>query len=77
MFHIYFVLSALFLQECIATIPPFPFRNSSTDPESFNLIHDMDNVMFGRSELLFTVKLRPYTSRPADILDVPLILFSA
>ena len=33
--------------------------------------------MFGRSELLFTVKLRPYQSGPADILDVPLIFFSA
>ena len=36
------------IQECIATIPPIPYRDSEIDVDSFNMIQDMDHVMFGR-----------------------------
>ena len=44
----------------MATIPPFPYRDNELDIDNFNIGLDMDLVMFGRPELMFKVKLKPY-----------------
>ncbi len=67
----------MFSQECFASIPPIPYRDSEIDVEKFNIIEDMDKVMFGRPQLLFKVKLRKYSGNKIDIFEVPLVLFSA
>ena len=41
-----------------ATIPPILYRDTEIDVEKFNIIEDMNEVMFGRPRLLFKVKLR-------------------
>jgi len=37
----------------------------------------MDSVMFGRPELMFKVKLKPYGEIRDDTMELPLIFFSA
>ena len=65
------------IQECIATIPPIPYRDSEIDVDSFNMIRDMDHVMFGRPELIFKVKLKAYNDVENHTHEIPLIFFSA
>ena len=65
------------LQECIATIPPLPFRDADINPLDFDCSQNMEKVMFGRPELMFTVKLRPFMSEAHEIFEVPLIFFAA
>ena len=65
----------MFSQECFATIPPIPYRDSEIDVEKFNIIEDMDKVMFGRPQLLFKVKLRKYGGNKIDPFEVPLFFF--
>ena len=60
----------MFSQECFATIPPIPYRDSEIDVEKFNIIEDMDKVMFGRPELLCKVKLRKYGGNEIDIFEI-------
>ena len=62
----------MFSQECFATIPPIPYRDSEIDVEKFNIIEDMNKVMFGRPELLFKVKLRKYSGNK---IEIPLVFF--
>ena len=55
------------------------------DIDKFNLIQDMDQVMFGRPELIFIVTLKRYIvaanhniiTSEEDTLEIPLIFFSA
>ena len=54
MFLHIFICFHMFSQECFAIIPHIPYRNSGVDIEKFNIIKDMDKVMFGRPELLFS-----------------------
>ena len=72
-----FILIHILLQECIATIPPIPYRDSEIDVDSFNMIRDMDHVMFGRPELIFKVKLKAYNDVESHTHEIPLIFFSA
>ena len=67
----------MFSQECFATIPPIPYRDSEIDVKKFNIVEDMDKVMFGRPHLLFKVKLRKYGGNEFDIFEIPLVYFSA
>ena len=71
----YFIL--FHFQECFASIPPLPYRNRDIDPDRFDIIRDMDKVMFGRPELIFKVKLKRYNGDKDDILEIPLIFLSA
>jgi hypothetical protein len=72
-------------QECFATIPPLPYRDMDIDPDKFNILEDMDQVMFGRPELIFKVTLKRYIvaadhsiiTSEEDALEIPLIFFSA
>ena len=57
----------MFSQECFATIPPIPYRDSEIDADKFNIIEDMDKVIFGRPQLLFKVKLGKYGGNKIDI----------
>ena len=45
------------LQECFTTIPPLPFGDAYINPLDFDCSQNMEKVMFGRPELMFTVKL--------------------
>jgi hypothetical protein len=71
-------------QECFATIPPLSYRDMDIDPDKFNIIEDMDQVMFGRPELIFKVTLKRYIvaanhsiiTSEEDALEIPLIFFS-
>ena len=57
------------------------------DPDKFNIIEDMDQVMFGRSELIFevTLNLKRYSvaanhsiiTSEEDTLEIPFIFFLA
>lgn len=68
-------------QDCFATIPPFPFYRGNQ--EDFNIVQDMDDVMFGRPELLFRCKFRPRTTfgeeessdEGDEVFELPLIFF--
>jgi len=64
------------LQECIATIPPLPFRGADINPLDFDCSQNMEKVMFGRPELMF-VKLWPFMSEAHEIFEIPLIFFAA
>ena len=72
-----FILIHIWLQECIAIIPLIPYRDSEIDVDSFNMIRDMDHVMFGRPELIFKVKLKAYNDVENHTHEIPLIFFSA
>ena len=66
------------LQDCFATIPPFPYYLG--DPDEFNLEQDLDHVMYGRPHGIYRVKLRPYTARLGDSTrdyEVDLVYFTA
>ena len=67
----------MFSQKCFATIPPITYRDSKINVKKFNIIEDMDKVMFGRPQLLFEVKLSKYGGNKIDIFEVPLELFPA
>ena len=70
-------------QDCFTTvtIPPFPFYRGNQ--EDFNIVQDMDDVMFGRPELLFRCKFRPRTTFGEEessdegdkVFELPLIFF--
>ncbi len=68
-------------QDCFATIPPFPFYRGNQ--EDFNIVQDMDDVMFGRPELLFRCKFHPRTTfgeeessdEGDEVFELPLIFF--
>ncbi len=53
-----------FLKDCFATIPPHPY--GEIDPERFDILTDMDSVLFGRPILMFSRQFRPYRSKNAD-----------
>ena len=42
--------------------------------DNFNIIESMDDVMFGRAEFLFTIKLK---CRNGEFFEIPLVCFSA
>jgi len=50
------------------------------DPDKFNIIEDMDQVMFGRPEMIFKVTLKRYMvaasiiTSEEDTLEIPLII---
>ena len=64
------------VQDCFATIPPYPYYLG--DPEEFNLSLQLDEVMYGRPIGLYSAKLRPFsetdTSRDYTI---DIVYFSA
>ena len=55
------------------------------DPDIFNIIEDMEQVLFGRPELIFKVTLKRYIvvdnhsiiTSEEDTLEIPVIYFSA
>ena len=64
------------LQDCFATIRPFPYYPG--DPDEFNLEQDLDEVMYGRPHGIYRVKLRPYTARDSTRdYEVDLVYFTA
>jgi hypothetical protein len=73
-FHIFSYLFISFhkWQEYIATIPPIQCRGREIDTDNFNIIESMDDVMFGRAELLVTIKLK---RRNGEVFEIPLIFF--
>ena len=75
-FHIFSYLFISFhkWQEYIATIPPIQCRGREIDTDNFNIIESMDDVMFCRAELLFTIKLK---CRNGEVFEIPLVWFSA
>ena len=83
-FFILFHTVSNYFQECFATTP-LPYRDIEIDPDEFNIIEDMDQVMFGRSELIFKVTLKRYIvaanhsiiTSEEDTLEIPFIFFSA
>ena len=75
-FHIFSYLFISFdkWQEYIATIPPIQCRSREIDTDNFNIIESMDDVMFCRAELHFTIKLK---CRNGEVFEIPLVCFSA
>jgi hypothetical protein len=73
-FHIFSYIFIYFHkgQEYIATIPPIQCRGREIDTDNFNIIESMDDVMFGRAELLVTIKLK---RRNGEVFEIPLIFF--
>ena len=64
-------------QKYFAIISPLPYRDNALDVDNFNISQDMDSVMFGRPELMFKVKLKPYGEVRDESIELPLIFFSA
>ncbi len=65
------------IEECFAIISPLPYRNSDNDlnVDNFNIVRDMDLVMFERPEWMFKVKLKLYCDISAHIIENLLIFF--
>ena len=76
--HLYYTVpdprSDLF-QDCFATIPPHPFYLG--DRSEFHIMKDMEDVMYGRPILFFSVVFRPLNSPPDDRFKCNLVFFSA
>ena len=73
------------MQDCVATIPPFPhfIGDSDADYDVAAAISDSDSMWFVRPQLFFSCTLRPLTARvdrynnsPDDI-PLDLVFFSA
>ena len=75
-FHIFSYLFIYFhkWQDFISSIPLIQCRGREIDTDNFNIIESMDDVMFGRAELLFTIKLK---CRNGEVFEIPLVCFSA
>ena len=73
-----FILIHIWLQECIATIPPIPYRDSEIDVDSFNMIRDRGGPRNVREAWVnIQVKLKAYNDVESHTHDISLIFMSA